>query len=273
LHYGAWISVFDIRVVVAAVQPKFINPSKTAQQLQQLLVGENDQATAAALSIQYEEYSATGDPKKPAGNTKTSDFLAWMKKQARKGYSVSFGLFASGSSDTTYDHIVSYANIQSNYDDDLYHADDILCFNDWYGGPQSDYKTPYCYTFSDTTFMTTRKGCDASSLTWCLPDATDSSIGGNFGIAYKGSVDTQKYPVSLVPSLNVEGSKDAMTEGSNTRPALLSTTKQTLALTITGLTAGTKYNLYQFSSWNVAGTAPQGAVLHPLLTCHPRRTH
>ena len=95
LRYGAWMSVFDIRAVIALVQPEIVNPKLTAQQQQQLLIGENDQATAAALSIRYEEYSAAGDATKPAGNTKTADFLAWMKKQARQGYSVSFGLFAS----------------------------------------------------------------------------------------------------------------------------------------------------------------------------------
>ena len=138
MRYGAWMSVFDIREVIAAVQPKLVDPSKTASQQQQMLLGENDQATAAAVNMLYEEYSSTGNPSNPAGNTDTTLFLAWMKKQIRAGYSVSFGLFTSsgkpGASggQSTYDHIVSVANIQSNYNDDLYHVDDILCFNDWY---------------------------------------------------------------------------------------------------------------------------------------------
>ena len=265
LRFGAWMSVFDVRAVIAQVQPKIVNPSLTAQQQQQLLIGENDQATAAALSLRYEEYSAAGDPTQPAGNTKTADFLAWMKKQARQGFSVSFGVFTSsgkpGASggQQTYDHIVSYASIQSNYNDDLYHADDILCFNDWYLGPNLD-GSPYCYAFSDTVFVTTRTSCDASGLVWCLPDAADPETGGNYGIAYKGSADAQAFPVSVVPSSNVEGSATAMPDGSNDRPALLSTTTQTLTLTVSGLTAGAAYKLYQFNSWNVAGSVktPQG---------------
>jgi hypothetical protein len=97
LRYGAWMSVFDIREVIAAVQPKLVDPTKTASQQQQLLLGENDQATAAAMNMLYEEYSATNKPSDPAGNSDTTLFLAWMKKQIRAGYSVSFGLFtASG---------------------------------------------------------------------------------------------------------------------------------------------------------------------------------
>lgn len=89
----------------------------------------------------------------------------------------------------TYDHIVSVANIQSNYNDDLYHTDDILCFNDWYGGPTTDGQTftcatsgtnnictPYCYAFNDKTFVTSRTACNNGNLPWCLPDASNPGI-------------------------------------------------------------------------------------------------
>ena len=192
MRYGAWMSVFDIREVIAVVQPKLVDPTKTTTQQQQLLLGENDQATAAAVNMLYEEYSATSNPLNPAGNSDTTLFLAWMKKQIRAGYSVSFGVFtASGKpgaagGQSTYDHIISMANIQSNYNDDLYHTDDILCFNDWYGGPSTDGTTftcattgttnlctPYCYSFSDKTFVTSRTSCDGGCIPWCLPDASN----------------------------------------------------------------------------------------------------
>ena len=156
LRYGAWMSVFDIREVIALVQPKLVDPTKTTTQQQQLLLGENDQATAAAVNMMYEEYSATNTPSSPAGNSDTTLFLAWMKKQIRAGYSVSFGLFtASGKpgaagGQATYDHIVSVANIQSNYNDDKYYADDILCFNDWYVGPTTFTPITTSLTIQDT---------------------------------------------------------------------------------------------------------------------------
>ena len=82
-----------------------------------------------------------------------------------------------------------------------------------------------------------------------------SDTGGNYGIAYKGNVDKPLFPVTVVPSLNIEGAnQDAMTDGSNTRPAFLSTTSQTLTLTVTGIIAGKSYTIYRFSSWKVDGT-------------------
>ena len=195
LRNGGWMSVFDIREVIAAVQPKLVDPTKTATQQQQLLIGENDQATAAAVNMLCEEYSATGKPTEAAGNSDTTLFLAWMKKQIRAGYSVSFGLFTAAGKpgaaggQATYDHIISAANIQSNYNDDLYHSDDILCFNDWYGGPTTDGSvftcatsgtanlcTPYCYSFSDKTFITSRTACNSGSIPWCLPDAVNPGV-------------------------------------------------------------------------------------------------
>ena len=82
-----------------------------------------------------------------------------------------------------------------------------------------------------------------------------TDTGGNYGIAYKGNVDKPLFPVTVVPSLNIEGAnQDAMTDGSNTRPTFLSTTSQTLTLTVTGITAGKSYTIYRFSSWKVDGT-------------------
>lgn len=84
---------------------------------------------------------------------------------------------------------------------------------------------------------------------------SSSDTGGNYAIAFKGTIDKNVYPVTVTPSLNIEGaSQDAMTDGSNTRPSFLSTTTQQLSLTVTGLTAKQSYTIYRFSSWKVTGS-------------------
>ena len=85
-----------------------------------------------------------------------------------------------------YDHIVSLSSISSDYDDDWYHATDTLSFHD-------HHLTTHTHRFDSTAFVTTRAGCDAGLLEWCLPVAREPSK-GNWAVAFTHSRDIQEYP-------------------------------------------------------------------------------
>jgi hypothetical protein len=304
MRFGQYYSQFDVRAAVAATQkgPNGCvgtqcqpDPTATAPQQQQLLVGVNDMSTATALNLAARWYSGTGDSR-PGGNRHVEDFLTWVKAQVRKGYSVSFGVYDATfwqvpntpAGQLTYDHIVSVYSVSSNYDDTDYHDTDVLTFSDhglYSGGVpgQAGYSAQSVKVSASTTvplwsfrfgdpIVQTRVGCNSQNVyPYCVPAPGNVTSGGNWAIAYLGSMDNQTYPVSLSTTVNNEGGMDGtrdsnvcpggkapdytccngcMPEGSYERPPS-SAVQQPLTVTIRGLTAGVQYNLYRFNSWQM----------------------
>ena len=304
MRFGQYYSQYDVRNVVALTQkgPNGCtgtqcqsDPTATAPQQQQLLVGVNDMSTATALNLASRWYSGTGDSR-PAGNRHTEDFLSWIKAQVRMGYSVSFGVYDASfwqvpntpAGQLTYDHIVSVHSLSSNFDDTDYHADDVLTISDhglYSGGVpgQGGYSAQSVKSSASTTLplwkfqfgepiVHTRVGCNRQTLyPYCVPNPGNITSGGNWAIAYLGSLDNQTYPVSLSTAVNSEGGMDGtrnstfcpggaspdytccngcMPEGSYERPPS-STVQQPLTVTVRGLTPGVQYYLYRFNSWQM----------------------
>lgn len=141
------MSQYDVRDV-AVIAPR-------DKQMRWYSVGTNDQLASHKLKLTFEEFDCYS-------YKSTEDYYAWIKRMTRKGYAVTFCVFMNhylfyGIKDETYgyhfyDHIVSISEIQSKYDDDYYHDDDIIIFSD-HGLWSPDARNPpyiFNYTFSGT---------------------------------------------------------------------------------------------------------------------------
>ena len=65
------------------------------------------------------------------------------------------------------------------------------------------------YTLN-SNLLNSRLGCDAQTANpYCLPDPSIATAGGNWAVAYLGSMDNQTYPVSLTTTVDNEGGMDS----------------------------------------------------------------
>lgn len=233
LKYGQYYSQYDVRDV------------STGDQQQFYLVGDNDEVTSKKLNLNYIEWDHT--------IRDTTKYLAWVKQMTRSGYAVTITVFMNyyefyGMTDKTagemdYDHIVSVSRVDSNYDDDLYHDDDIITFSDH--GLFSPRSTGPLYLFSYpmTAFIGTRAQANSqrSGAIYTLP----ASPVANFGIAHTGNVDLSGDLLPVLVETNVNYESPEIGIKSNVRPPAM---EMKLAVTVSGLEEGSKYVLYKYDS-------------------------
>ena len=66
------------------------------------------------------------------------------------------------------------------------------------------------YTVNNNLLLGSRLGCNIQTVNpYCLPDPSVATSGGNWAVAYLGSMDNQTYPVSLTTTVNNEGGMDS----------------------------------------------------------------
>ena len=241
---GGYISQYDARAI-AAITPGEIQTSKF------YLVGVNDQRAAKLLKLNFEEFDNSGsvDPRR---------YLSWVKAMVRRGHAVTITVFMNyymfygkrQGGEADYDHIVSVSSISSDYDDDLYHDDDVLTLEDhglW--APRSKPVYLFSYTFGE--FIATRAKANAASNlnVYSLPDSPDN---GNFGVAHISIVDTdgEALPILVETSANYEDPH--IKNGSEKRPAPMDLV---LTVTVSGLEAGATYKLYKYNDENRVPTS------------------
>jgi hypothetical protein len=233
---GAYYSQYDAREI-SAIQRTDV------QQKHFYLVGENDQRASDLVKMTYEEFDNSGSP-----NPKR--YAAWLKKMVRAGYAVTLTTFMNhkmfyGMNDENagypdYDHIVSMARVESDYDDDLYHEDDIFTMSD-HGLYSPDREPIYYFSYQVKDFIATRTVSNTNGHVYSIPDSPDK---GNFGIAHKGFVDTNKECQPLLVQTNVNYENPPIKNKSEVRPPAM---PLTLTVTVSGLTAGTDYILYTYN--------------------------
>eukprot|EP01037_Dinobryon_pediforme_P013293 gene13293-13404_t len=117
-----------------------------------------------------------------------------------------YGSSDSTAGDSEYDHIVTVRRIQSDYDDDLYHEQDVITISD-HG----------LYVAKD--FVGTRK--EANSKTgalYTLPQTKSTTV-GNYGIAHTGIFDehSECLPLRVETDVNYESPQIGIK--SDTRPS------------------------------------------------------
>ena len=235
LKYGQYFSQYDLRDIA------------TGSQLTEYLVGVNDEAAAQKIGLVSTEF----DWKENTGNTE--NYLAWIKKMTRKGYAVTmtvymnyylfYGISLPTAGDAEYDHIVSVSSIESNYDDDLYHDNDILIFSDH--GLWSPRVTGPVYLFNSSfqSIIGTREQSNSKTGTvYTLPLSSKTTC-SNYGIAHSGVIDSNgdTVPVHITTSVNFESPE--IVNKSEKRPEAM---KLELQMTISGLQQGVQYNIYRY---------------------------
>ena len=232
---GSYYSQYDVRAI-SAVRGSDVQVKRF------YLVGENDQHASDLLKLTYLEFdnSGTPDPRR---------YLAWIKKMTRAGHAVTicvfmnhkmfYGINKDDAGEYDYDHIVSVARVESNYDDDEYHEDDVVTMED-HGlyAPNNNPIYYFSYTFKD--FIGTRAQSNNNNHVYSIPDVPQY---GNFGIAHTGIQDKNKDCLPLLVQTSVNYEKPAIKNNSEDRPASM---PLTLTITVTGLQDGVQYNLYTF---------------------------
>ena len=248
LKSGAYLSQYDVREISAV-------SSTDVQKSRFYLVGENDQHASELLKLGYIEYDHDVFDSKV--------YLSWVKQMVRKGYSVTITVYMNnwlfyGMTDPDagfpdYDHIVSVKDVQSDYDDDQYHDDDIITMSDhglWapeVPGPPYPYPfdAPYYFSYTFKEFQMTRQDANKkTSGVYALPISSPSkNYAGNFGIAHTGPADTEGSLQKISITTNVNYESPQIAKRSEVRPTPM---EITLVVTVSALEAGTSYNLYKY---------------------------
>ena len=233
LKYGQYYSQYDVRDI------------STGDQQQFYLVGDNDEVTSKKVNLNYIEWDYT--------IRDSTKYLAWVKKMTRAGYAVTITVFMNyymfyGITDKTagerdYDHIVSISRVDSNYDDDLYHNDDIVTFSDHGLWAPRTTGPPYLFSYTMRDFIGTREQANSqrSGAIYTLP----ASPVANFGIAHTGNVDLKGDLLPILVETNVNYESPEIGIKSNDRPAAM---EVKLTVTVSGLEEGVNYVLYKYES-------------------------
>ena len=152
--------------------------------------------------------------------------------------------------------------MSSNYDDDLYHDDDIIVLSDHGlfapGVPGPPYPFPFdapfyfSYTFSE--FQKTRQGANkkTSGVYSLLLTSPSIPLSGNFGIAHAGNMDEGGVtkPVRIETNVNYEAPQ--IKAQSEKRPTAMGIT---ITVTVEEVEEGVEYVLYRYDDETKVPTA------------------
>lgn len=224
LMFGGYMSQFTARQLAGQDpnDPSYFDdfdPSQP-QTTCQLLLGDNDQYVAAQMGLSSEV--------PPQAQTQGQGFLNWIKSEVSQGHPVMIGVYENQSKfgqshpDAQYDHIVTVTQI----------TDTTITFHDngLYGKPPQD-----TITIPLSQFLQTRDGANSSGA----PIYSLCSDGPCYGLAITGINDPnhETLPVSVAPSSANEPDVEA---GDSPAP-------MTLTPTVSGLTVGKQYVIYQYN--------------------------
>jgi len=247
LKFGAYFSQWDIRDIAVLYDPR-------NNQQHWYSVGTNDQIASTKLRMQFVEFPSYD------ASSSTEKYFGWLKQMTKAGHAVTMTvfmnhyLFSGGiNKDTTYgfhfyDHIVSVAKVESNYDDNLYHDDDIITFSDnglWC--PEGG-NCPYYFRYSFKEFCGNRTTSnDPEGPIYTMPSDLMQPNMMNFGIAHTGVRDDDGETIPVVVSTNLNYEKPEPVPRSDERPKPMPLTL-TVRIAAKHLKAGEQYVLYRYDS-------------------------
>jgi len=220
-------------------------------------IGVNDQLTTSKVRLNGIEWSPT---RIDSRDSDTKDYVIWMKKLVKAGYPTTICVYMNHylfyrSDDVNagfkeYDHIVTVSKIESNYDDDEYHDDDIITIADhalW-----SPNRTPvYYFSYKVGDWIGNRQTAnDPNGLLYTLPQRkvqnSNSTITlvRNYGIAQTGILDedSECLPIVIKTDKNYENPVIKVLSEQRPEPMPL-----ILTITVSNLHIGEKYNLYKYN--------------------------
>jgi hypothetical protein len=246
LYYGQYLSQYDARAAADDVPQN--------RYRSQLLLGVN--ALRAAETMHLRAIARTGK-----FNRSPRDFLAWVKENVLLGRPVAIGIYMNqfrfyGKRNPTagspqYDHIVPVIGIESSHERDErgYFPDDAITFSDNGEWSSSRRDAQYYFSYAFTAFQKTRR--EANSHHGPIYSLTDDHR--DFGIAILGVQDEDKETLPIRVTTNINYEHPQIAAGSARRPP---PEPLELTITVSGLTQGTKYNLYRY---NALESIPNGA--------------
>lgn len=238
LVFGQYFSQYDLRIIYSNSQDNAGNGY--TQYLVTDTPSQDDQYTATQLRLNYVEWDNSVRD--------TTKYLAWVKYYVRRNIPVTICILVNGGSDQQYDHIVTVLSITSKYNDDLYHADDIISFDDHYSNDPNKYL--YTYTFS--AFQATRSAANKGSAP---PYSLLSNANqGNFGIAHTGVTDPNKYTLPVRVSTNLNYESPVASDSRNSFAPRPTPVNLLLTVTVLSLTPGVTYNIYKFTDEKLVPT-------------------
>jgi hypothetical protein len=242
MYFGTYVSQYDNRYIAS-------NATSQSKQSSQLLLGVNDYWAAHHHKLTNELWSYS--------DTNVQHFLTWVKSHVLQDHIVIIGVFentavfGSDAGDADYDHIVPVMGWGSNHPltDPSYYADDVIYFSD--NGlytPDNPDVSVFTMSYPIGTFAQTRKNANSKTGGVYSVNGAPTKADPNFGIAITGIVDEHNdcLPIALTSNVNYESPE--IKEGSNTRPTPMS---MQITATVSGLTSGQAYNLYQYNNFDV----------------------
>ena len=250
MRYGAYFSQYDIRDI-AVLDP--IRPQSGGHWYN---IGVNDQLTSSKVHLLSNEFADTREEKRDAT---TEDYISWMKSLIRKGNMVTICVYMNhylfyhnndtNAGYTEYDHIVTLTGYQSNYDDDLYHDDDIITMAD-HGLWSPRYDPVYYFSYVAKDWIGGRvEANDPNGPIYTLPKRTienkEKNITAirNYGIAQTGIIDLNNecFPITVATDKNYEFPQIGRL--SEVRPEAMALE---LTVTVSELDASQTYVLYRY---------------------------
>jgi hypothetical protein len=246
LKYGQYFSQYDVRAIAAA------STDTDVQTNTEYLVGVNDEYAAKNLRLDSIEFDSS-----TAGNA--NGYLAWLKSMTRKGYAPTLTIYMNyykfygstnpSAGDAEYDHIVSVSQIYSQYDDDLYHDDDIITIEDHGLWAPKVTGPVYLFNYTFAEFKGTRaQANDKNGNIYTLPSSPTTK---NYGIAHTGPSDTSKELQTVTVTTSVNYEDPAIARNSNTRPAAM---PLNITITASNLANGVNYVMYKYDDENKVPT-------------------
>ena len=243
LKYGQYFSQYDARDIATGSQQTYY------------LIGTNDQDTSKKVGLGSIEFDSRN-------NIGAENYLAWVKKQVRQGYAITitvymnyylfYGMTDPSAGEYDYDHIVSVSKIDSDYDDDLYHASDVITMEDHGLWAPRTTGPVYLFNYTFADFIGTREEAnDPKGSVYSLPYSSHLTC-FNFGVAHTGIIDDDKDTQRVVLATNVNYEDPEIKNRSDERPAAMPVT---LTISVEGLQTGVKYNLYRYNDENTVPTS------------------
>jgi hypothetical protein len=241
LYFGQYVSQYDARAFASG-------PIRQTRKNSQLLLGPEQNGRHAAESMRL-----TSSQWDSNNQTRTHDFLAWIKQQIVSGFPVAIGVYMNQScfpddecSDSEYDHIVLVYGVASVHPlTDLgYDDDDVIFFSD-HGLYLADKSESRKYLFGLPFRSFQKKRTDANRST--APVYTVATVGKNvknYGLALTGTQsDGTTLPVRA--ATNKDHEFPEIRQGLSVRPK---PTVVQMSVTVSGLIPGERYQLYRYDS-------------------------
>lgn len=245
LYYGQYCSQYTARSLASPGIPQEDPDS-------QLLIGVNDESTAAQMRLSAEEWDSESE-------TDTDQFLAWVKEQTLSGYPTIIGIYNNeyllygyqdlDAGDENYDHIVPVTGIGSNHplSDFSYYPDDQIYFQDnglWFGFKNP----PYSFNYGFDEFQLNRE--EANDPDGPIYSLSDNAT--NYGIAITGVVDENGDTIPIRLETNPTYELPAIIESTSIQPP---PSPLTLTVIVTIPDETLSYNLYQYNDFSLVPTS------------------